>query len=479
MLRYFLNRILLLAPTLLVALVLTFGLSRLVPGDPVEQADEDNLEKSTQKETELLRMYRRKAARLGLDKPVFYFSIQPAAYPDTLYKIPFRNRREMLIALLRQNGNWPAVERYFVGIGNFKTGLQKLPDTLRSEARSSLAQVINDLQFTADFSIAQAQLQTMGGLLQKDPVLQQGMGNAYMQLLKSFQYLQAHPQKAKLYLPAFKWLGFDNQFQDVLSGYLRGDLGLSYNDGKPVNAKIGRALVWTVLLNVFALPIAYFLAIFFGVRMAVGKGGRFDRRMNNVLFGLYALPAFWVALVLLVVFSNPDWGMNFITITGMMDLDKNSSWGEWIRVGARQLIVPIICLIYPAMTILARQMRSSMILALNQDFVRTARAKGLSEKEVIWKHAFPNAAFPLIAFFGSLLPELVTGSILLESIFNIPGMGRLLIYGMGTQDWPIVFGIMILGTLLSIIGLLFADLAYAWLDPRVRFGAESNPIAQV
>ena len=230
-----------------------------------------------------------------------------------------------------------------------------------------------------------------------------------------------------------------------------------------------RALSWTLLINIFALPIAYLLAIFFGVRMAIHKGSRFDRRANTFLFGLYAMPSFWVALVLLVVFSNPDWGMNFIRITGMMDLDENSSWSTWISVSFRQLIIPILCLIYPAMTVLARQMRSAMIVALNQDFVRTARAKGVAENEVIWQHAFPNAAFPLITYFGSLLPDMVAGSILVENIFNIPGMGHLMVDAMGAQDWPVVFGIILLGTLLSIVGLVLVDLVYAWLDPRVRF----------
>jgi peptide/nickel transport system permease protein len=203
--------------------------------------------------------------------------------------------------------------------------------------------------------------------------------------------------------------------------------------------------------------------------MAVKKDSRYDKRANAVLFGLYALPSFWVLLVLLYVFSNPDWGMNFISITGMMDLDENSTWNEWLSMSTRQLVLPILCLIYPAMTVLARQMRSSMIQALNQDFVRTARAKGLSEKVVIWKHAFPNAAFPLITFLGSLLPDMVAGSILVENIFNIPGMGQLLIDSIGTQDWPVVFGIILLGAILSMVSLLLVDLAFAWLDPRVRF----------
>ncbi|WP_373548151.1 ABC transporter permease [Haliscomenobacter sp.] len=469
MLRYFLKRLLLLAPTLLVALVLTFGLSRLVPGDPVEEANAEEFEQSTQSETELLRMYRSRSTRMDLDKPVFYCAFQPAAYPDTFHKIPFRYRREILIALLRQNGNWPAVERYYESLGKLKKVLQAMPVQWNSDARSSLGQAVNNLQFSSNFAVAKLQIGEIAALIPQDSVLQQQTSSAYQQLSKSFDYLLTHPQKAKLYRPSLVWHGFDNQFHHTFLGYLKGDLGQSFEDAKPVSAKIARALSWTLLINGFALPLAYLLAISIGVRMAVRKGSRFDQRANTVLFGLYALPAFWVALVLLVVFSNPDWGMNFISITGMMDLDKDSSWATWISVSFRQLIIPILCLIYPAMTVLSRQMRSAMVVALNQDFVRTARAKGLAEKEVIWNHAFPNAAFPLITSFGSLLPEMVAGSILVESIFNIPGMGRLLIYAMGSQDWPVVFGIMLLGTLLSIVGLLLVDLAYAWLDPRVRF----------
>ena len=469
MLRYFLKRLLLFAPTLLLALVLTFGLSRLVPGDPVEDANAEEFEQSTQSEAELLRMYRSRSARMGLNKPVFYFSFQPAAYPDTLYKIPFRNRREVLMELLRQNGNWPAVERYYESLGKLKKELQGMPVQWNSEARSSLGQVINTLQFSKDLGVAQLHLDKIAGLIPQDSMLQQATYPAYKHLRESFDYLMAHPQKAKLYRPALVWQGFDNQFHHTFLGYLRGNLGLSFEDGKPVSAKMERALSWTLLINIFALPIAYLLAIFFGVRMAIHKGSRFDRRANTFLFGLYAMPSFWVALVLLVVFSNPDWGMNFIRITGMMDLDENSSWSTWISVSFRQLIIPILCLIYPAMTVLARQMRSAMIVALNQDFVRTARAKGVAENEVIWQHAFPNAAFPLITYFGSLLPDMVAGSILVENIFNIPGMGHLMVDAMGAQDWPVVFGIILLGTLLSIVGLVLVDLVYAWLDPRVRF----------
>lgn len=475
MLRYLLKRLLLLAPTLLAALVLTFGLSRLVPGDPVQEADAEEADRFPKTEAELLRMYRTKAARLGLDKPVFYFSFQPAAYPDTMHRIPFRQRREVMFELLRKNGNWLAVEQYYTAISALKKSFQRIGNRRAgSEARSSLAQAINTLQFTTDFVETETLIEKMRGLIQQDSLLQQQTSLSYPHLQESFQNLLAHPQKAKLYRPTLVWHGFDNQFHHTFIGYLSGNLGKSYMDNRPVAVKIGRALSWTLGIIIVALPLAYLFAILLGVRMAVNKGSRFDRRANGLLFGLYAMPALWVALVLLVVFTNPDWGMNFVTITGMMDLDKDTPWSTWISVSLRQLTIPILCLIYPAIATLTRQMRNAMIEALGQDFVRTARAKGIPENEVIWKHAFPNAAFPLITSLGSLLPEMVAGSILVESIFNIPGMGLLLVHAMGSQDWPVVFGIMLLSTVLSLVVLVLIDLTYAWLDPRVRFNLSST-----
>ena len=185
MLRYFLKRILIMAPTLLTALVFIFALSRLVPGDLVVEQFEEELDESRLGEEELLITYQRKAARLGLDKPVFYLSIQPAAYPDTLHKIPFRSRREMLIKLLRQNGNWPALEAYFRNIGLLKRALQALPDSIQSASRSSLGQLINDLQYITDFSVARVLVKRSSNLLQKDAVLQKAVGGASAHLNQS------------------------------------------------------------------------------------------------------------------------------------------------------------------------------------------------------------------------------------------------------------------------------------------------------
>jgi peptide/nickel transport system permease protein len=476
MIRYLLQRLLLFAPTLLVVLVLVFGLSQLVPGDPVQEANADEFEQRSISEADLLRMYHRRAARMGLDKPAFFFSIQPAAYPDTLYKIPFRQRRDLMLKVLRQNGNWPAVQAYFGQISDLKKTLQAIPKSWNSEARSSLGQIVGEIQFTSDLQIASLHLAKMPPLLAQDSVLRKYTAQGFAALKKAHQFLLEHPQQSKLYWPRLVWQGLDNQFTHTFRAYLQGDLGRSFNDGKPVSAKIWRALRWTLLLNAFALPIAYALAIFLGVRMALHKNSHFDQRWSTFLFGLYSMPSFWVALLLLVLFSNPAWGMNFIRITGMMDLDENTSWSRWLTVTTRQMVVPIVCLVYPALATLTRQMRGAMIVALNQDYVRTARAKGLPEKEVIWRHAFPNAVFPLLTAFGALLPELVTSSILLENIFNLPGIGNQLLTAMGTQDWPLVFGIVLLGALLSIVGLLLVDLMYAWLDPRVRLGRSKNVV---
>ena len=124
---------------------------------------------------------------------------------------------------------------------------------------------------------------------------------------------------------------------------------------------------------------------------------------------------------------------------------------------------------YATFAFLSRQMRGSMIEVLRQDYIRTARAKGLSEKKVLWKHAFRNALFPLITIFANVVPASIVGSVAIEYIYNIPGMGRLILEACGEYDWPIVFSILMLGTILTLLGILIADILYALFDPRVSY----------
>jgi len=136
----------------------------------------------------------------------------------------------------------------------------------------------------------------------------------------------------------------------------------------------------------------------------------------------------------------------------------------------KRLMLPIFCLTYVSLAFITRQMRSSMIETMQQDFIRTAKAKGLSERAVIWKHGFKNSLFPLITIFGSVLPRAFAGSVVVEFIFNVTGMGWLLLNSINTADWTVVYAILMIAAVLTMLGLLIADILYVFVDPRVRLG---------
>jgi peptide/nickel transport system permease protein len=286
-------------------------------------------------------------------------------------------------------------------------------------------------------------------------------------LQQQFDLLQTQTQFLRLYLPSFKWYGLDNQYHHWAIGCLRGNLGISYVDGQPVTDKIKAALNWTLLINVFSIFLAYLFAIPLGIYAARKKDKWQDRVIGFFLFALFALPSFWVAIMLLVLFTTPELGMQFFTVTGISDLAEGATFGERLAANIRHLILPVICLTYGSLAYIARQMRGAMLQTLDQDFIRTARAKGMSERKVIWRHAFRNALFPMITLFGAIFPSMLAGSILVESVFNIPGMGKLAIGAIGQQDWPVVYAVLMIGAVLTMLGILFSDLLYAWADPRI------------
>lgn len=163
-------------------------------------------------------------------------------------------------------------------------------------------------------------------------------------------------------------------------------------------------------------------------------------------------------------FPNPARGMGSLPSTAPF-------WDRFVE-SLSHLILPVFCLTYGSLAFISRQMRGGMLDVLQQDYIRTARAKGLGQRAVVWRHAFRNALFPIITLFASIFPAALAGSVVIESIFNIPGMGKLTISAINQQDWPLVYTILMFSALLTMIGILVADALYALLDPRVSY---TNP----
>ena len=250
----------------------------------------------------------------------------------------------------------------------------------------------------------------------------------------------------------------------------RGDFGRSLKDGRPVLEKVREALPVTLSLSVFALLLTYLVAIPVGAWSAVRRGAASERAVTLTLFGLYSLPQQWVAMVLILVFGLwLDWlpiqglrteGAELQGIPGVLDL-------------AKHLVLPLVCLTFATFASLSRYVRSSMLEVLQADFIRTARAKGLPERTVILRHALRNALTSVVTLAGLALPTLVGGSVIVERIFGLPGMGRLSFEAILSKDVPVLMGTTSLAGLLTMLGLVLSDLALAAIDPRVRDGVRS------
>lgn len=261
-------------------------------------------------------------------------------------------------------------------------------------------------------------------------------------------------------------------------GFLRGDFGLSYTDKKEVATKISDALFWTIIMNIFAIGIAYLIALPLGIRSAVWKlQGRtaIDNVNTTILFVLYSLPSFWIGTLLLVFLTTSEYSpwLDWFPSSNAQDLelvrDPNASTWALMVDAAHHLVLPVFCMTYGALAYLSRQMRGSMLSVLRQDYIRTARAKGLNEGTVVNKHGFRNALFPIITLFSSVFPRALAGSIAIELIYAIPGMGQLLLFSIVMRDWPVVFTIVMFVAIMTMLGNLIADILYAIADPRVSY----------
>jgi peptide/nickel transport system permease protein len=256
-------------------------------------------------------------------------------------------------------------------------------------------------------------------------------------------------------------MGLDDQ---LLVGYarwlvhlVRGDLGDSFRDGRPVLTLLGEALPVTLLLSLPSLLLGYLLAIPVGIISAARPGGLLDRGLSWVVFLLYSLPVQWVALVLIVAASRAGWPIQGLHAEGSRSVTDLLA----------HLVLPVACLSYGSVAVLSRFLRSSMLEQMGQDYVRTARAKGLSEAAVILKHALPNSLLSLIALLGLTLPALVSGAVIIERVFGLPGMGRLTFDAVLGRDMPVLMGVVTLAGVITMLGMVAADLLYAAADPRI------------
>ncbi|MBI3081243.1 MAG: ABC transporter permease [candidate division NC10 bacterium] len=257
------------------------------------------------------------------------------------------------------------------------------------------------------------------------------------------------------------------QYWAWLNRLVRVDLGRSFSpDGLPVWEKIRERIPVTLSLNLAEVCLIYLTAVPLGVFAAVRRHSLFDRLTTVFVFIGFATPDFWLALLLMILFGVQ---LGWLPISGLRSLN----W-EYLAPAAQaldlasHLILPIFIGAFGGLAGLSRFMRGSMLEVIRQDYIRTAQAKGLPERVVVYKHALRNALLPIVTILGLSLPGLIGGSVIVESIFAIPGMGQLAVQSVFARDYPVVMGLLTIGAGLTLLGNRLADVCYGIVDPRIR-----------
>ncbi len=247
----------------------------------------------------------------------------------------------------------------------------------------------------------------------------------------------------------------------------RFDFGRSYGDGRPVLDKILERIPVTLTINVLSILLILLVAIPLGVRCALKPGSLFDTAATVIVFLFFAAPTFWLALLLMQLFGIQ---LHWLPISGIKSLDfEYFSFPQKALDLISHLALPVFVSAIGGLAGISRYMRSNMIDTLNQPYIYTARAKGLSERKVVYTHAMRNAVLPIVTILGLSLPGLLGGSVIFESIFALPGIGRLFYEAVMMRDYPLIMAEVVLGALLTMAGNLVADISYAYVDPRIRY----------
>ena len=468
MLTYIIRRLLLMIPTLIGITMVVFFTMAWSPGGvagPLVKNEAGQGEMEAEKAKALRAYYNR---RYGLDKPAM---VQYLRWLNQVSPIGFRTSAQLTYS----DEEIKAAEAVLVELGladnrNERERSLMIAQTITSFETGDLVKTTRQVAVKLLQPIEALELYTRVGTeappalrSQVESLVAKDKPAAQLLVLNKLSEEMAGANRILFSRPALKWP----------------DLGESIAKGRPVTALYGEALPVTLLLNFITTPIIYFIAIFTGVYAARHRGKLFDVVSGITLIALWSIPTIWAGVMLVGFFANDDYvrlfpagGLSSTLSDQMAFLPSFSDDGferGWLLDRMWHLVMPILCLTYGGFAFLSKIMRSALLENLSNDYVRTARAKGVQPNVVLWQHAFRNSLLPLITSAAHLLPALLVGSIVVEKIFSIPGMGKLTIDAIGSRDRELVLAGAFIGGILGMISVLIADLCYAFADPRVSF----------
>ncbi len=304
-------------------------------------------------------------------------------------------------------------------------------------------------------------------------IIQLAPGNPVERKLQLEQGIQAEAITQQIVEETKKLYGLDKPIYERYWIWVKQiatlDFGRSYKDHRPVINKIAERIPITLTLNLISILLIYLIAIPIGVYSAVSHG-RFSERLSTFfLFILYSIPSFWMAMILIFFLGGGDYWDLFPVYGILSPGAENYPFFKKALNFLWHIALPVFCLTYGSLAYLSRFQKGSLLEVLREDFVRTAKAKGLPKHKVLLKHALRNALIPIITILAGILPAMIGGSVIIESIFSIPGIGQLGFESVLARDYPVIMAIATISAILTLIGILIADLVYVLVDPRISF----------
>ncbi len=449
--------------------VIGFGLSKLVPGDEILDylSIDDPRYSASANALEQREAYAAVAAKRGLNKPLFYFTVSPGYFPDSLFSIVPASDRASVSSWIKQSKQKEAAMIFYHDLRN---GLAFVcPETASSRIADQCCQGISEIMGQKDLFSVHHRFIKLQNEIENDSLLT----NQYVNLMAVYKediealIKPSNGLSIAMWFPSFYWYGTDNQYHQWITGLISFEPLTSLIDGRNAWTKIFEALKWTLLLNGWAFMLAIVLGMAIGLWAGTHDGERLEKLINVFLFALFALPSFWLATLLIYFLSSGEWFSTFPS-GGLGPYHSAGNILDRWRILMTHLTLPVLCLALGSLAYVSRQMKQSVMHQLIQPYVFSLRTQGVSEKTILRKHVFKNALFPMITLIGGALPALLSGSLIVEVIFSIPGMGRLLFSSLMARDWPVVFPILMMVATITVFAYILTDIVYKWADPRVK-----------
>ncbi len=468
-------------PTLFAVVIIGFVLFVYTPGNPVDtvlgiSSNEDPLKPTSPNIEKQRKDWEEK---LGLNLPIFNITIQSRALPDTLYKITNKKEKSIIRHLCLTTGQPKMVLYLRKGIDEFKTTWQKELKSLNSNQRDSLDKDITEISHTLLLLENERDKTKIHPYIQGLKILTTSVAfkSSHSIINELEKEIQLNTQTPfMVWLPTInfhskshftQWLFGDEKYS---KGIIRGDFGISYVTKEPIKNHIYKNLFWSVLFSGIGILLAYLISIPIGIRSAIHNNTIGEKLITIFLFALYAIPVFFMGTLLQTFLANHQY-IHIFEPTGIKPTRGFASDSNLIeRIGQTlpYMILPIICFTYSSIAFLTKLTKTSILETFNQPYIITAKAKGLPFKTIVYKHAFRNALIPLITVFANIFPALVGGSVIIESIFTIPGMGTEMISSYFSHNIPMIIGVFTLTGIFTVIGFVISDILYVIVDPRIR-----------